>query len=83
MNTPTTDTTHECPCGCRGRVPRHQLACKPGWFRLPRHLRNAVNDTYYTRTHTRDPDKRSAAVVAHRKALEMAFDWYERHPRPS
>lgn len=65
-------TTHACPGGCDAQVPRHQLACKPCWFRLPADLRNAVNGTFY---------HRQADPRAHRAALVAATTWYREHPR--
>ncbi len=63
--------THDCPGGCGGQVPRHQLACKPDWFRLPLPLRKAINAAYLARA--RNP-------TAHRAALRAAFDWYRANP---
>lgn len=66
--------THACPgCGAPG-VPRHQLACKPCWFRLPPDLRNAVNGSYHARA------RGAAGVRAHRQALTTAMRWYRDHP---
>lgn len=60
--------THTCP-GCKSvQVPRHKLACRPCWYRLPRALRQRINDAY----------RRDSA--AHRGALREAFDWYRDHP---
>jgi hypothetical protein len=70
--TPPVRDTHTCPCGCGGQVPRHQLACKPGWFRLPADLRGWVGAAY--RTRRADPD-------GHFRALRAAIQWYRDHPR--
>jgi len=41
------DDTHECPAnGCTARVPYHQLACRPHWYRIPKPFRDAVWRTY-------------------------------------
>lgn len=73
--------SHPCPgCGALG-VPRHQLACKPCWLRLPADLRNAVNGTYRARSRgSADATRRSAVVSAHRRALAAAMEWYRDHP---
>lgn len=65
------DDTHGCPGDCGARVPRHQLACKPCWYRLPKPLRDAVNGAY--RHRQQNP-------AAHRSALAAAMDWYRRNP---
>lgn len=42
------DTTHECPRrGCTRRVPFHQLACRDGWYRIPKPFRDAVWNAYH------------------------------------
>ena len=77
------DTTHPCP-GCQTPgVPRHQLACKPCWFRLPQDLRDAVNGTYRAKSYAKRPETRSRAVVAHRQALAAAMTWYRANPAVS
>ena len=73
MAEPTTvRVTHSCPCGCGGQVPRHQLACKPGWYRLPKELRDAINAAY--RSRRRDPS-------GHLALIREALDWYRNNPR--
>jgi hypothetical protein len=52
-------------------VPRHQLACKPCWFRLPKIYRDEVNAAY--RRRATDPS-------LHRRALRQAFAWYRDNP---
>lgn len=64
--------THDCPGGCGAQVPRHQLACKPCWYRLPKPLRDDVNAGY--RTRATDPS-------AHRRALREASLWYRANPK--
>lgn len=64
-------TEHPCPGGCGAQVPRHQLACKPCWFRLPGALRAAVGFAY--RRRVRDPGP-------HREALATALQWYRTNP---
>lgn len=65
-------TTHDCPGGCGTQVPQRQLACKPCWFRLPRALRDAVNNAYQRRA--KDP-------TAHKQAIRIAYQWYQNNPR--
>ncbi len=60
--------THTCPCGCERQVPRYHLACKPGWYRLPKDLRDPITTTY-----RRDP-------AAHRQAMADALRWYRTNP---
>jgi hypothetical protein len=69
-DTPRQDpyTTHPCPGSCGARVPKHLLACRTCWFRLPAYLRDRVN-----RTHRQDP-------AAHRKAVADAVTWYRNNP---
>lgn len=70
------DTSHECPgCGQSG-VPRHHLACKPCWCRLPDGLRDAINGSFHARTRAKRPDDRSIAVRAYRRALTAALSWF-------
>jgi len=41
-----TDDT-KCPVpGCKARHPRNLLMCKPHWFKVPKHLRDEVWDSY-------------------------------------
>jgi hypothetical protein len=63
--------THGCPGDCGAQVPRHQLACKPCWFRLPKPYRDAVNDGYRHRMTNPRP---------HRQALRDAMLWYRDNP---
>lgn len=65
-------TLHACPGDCGAKVPRHQLACKPCWFRLPQELRNAVTAAYRHRVRN---------STAHREALAAAMQWYRAYPR--
>lgn len=61
------DTTHPCP-GCeQPGVPRHQLACRPCWAKLPSDLKNAVNGTFR---------RRLADPAPHRRAAVAAYHWY-------
>lgn len=44
MNAPS----HECPRnGCTRSVPQRMLMCRNDWFKVPKHLRDAVWDAYY------------------------------------
>jgi hypothetical protein len=63
--------THDCPGRCGNQVARHQLACKPCWFRLPKVYRDDVNAAY--RGRARDPGR-------HRRAMQQAFAWYRDNP---
>lgn len=67
-----TDDTHGCPGDCGASVPRHQLACKPCWFRLPQGLRDAINRAYRNR---------QQKPRVHVLALREAMRWYAEHPR--
>jgi hypothetical protein len=41
------DTSHQCPGNnCTRRVSHDMLACKAGWFKIPKRLRDAVWDAY-------------------------------------
>lgn len=61
-------TTHDCP-GCKKRaVPRHQLSCKPCWYRLPKDLRDRLNNAFH-----RDPGDHLAAMTA-------CLNWYDDNP---
>lgn len=64
------DTSHACPGGCGTRVPRHRLACRACWPRLPLPLRRAIW------THHESGNK-----VAHLEALAAASRWYRDNPR--
>lgn len=64
--------THDCPGGCGAQVPRHQLACKPCWFRLPKPIRDDINAGYR---------KRTADPGPHRRAMRVAFLWYSDNPK--
>lgn len=62
-------TTHTCP-GCSKReVPRHQLSCRPCWYRLPKNLRDDLNNAYHRGT----PEDHAAAMRA-------CLDWYRDNP---
>ncbi len=76
-------TDHPCP-GCQASgVPHHQLACEPCLFRLPQDLRNAVDGTWRAKSYAKRPESRSAAVVAHRRAIAAAMQWYRDNPAVS
>lgn len=64
-------STHACPGRCGTNVPPRHVACRPCWWRLPTHLREAINDTY-----RRDPAR-------HRQALRAAIQWYQDNPLPA
>lgn len=74
------DTTHACPGCAQPGVPRHMLACKRCWFRLPQDIRNQVNGTYYNRRRSARSPSIGAAVAAHQAALAKAIEWYRAHP---
>lgn len=59
--------THDCPCGCGRQVAHSHYACRPGWYRLPFPLRQAISATY-----GRDR-------LAHAEAMKAADDWYRGH----
>ncbi|MFL6113656.1 MAG: hypothetical protein ACJ786_20195 [Catenulispora sp.] len=64
---------HPCPGSCGVVVPHHQLACSPCWCRLPKPLRDDVNDAYRNR-------RRDGALL-HMRAVSKAYDWYRANPR--
>lgn len=60
--------THTCP-GCKRRqVPRHQLSCRPCWYRLPRDLRDRLNAAYHQ------------GAEAHAPVMRECLDWYRDNP---
>ena len=60
--------SHECPApGCTAPVPFHQLACRKDWYRLPRSLRNALNDAYHGAGQGSDE---------HTVAMRACLTWY-------
>ena len=62
--------THTCPGkGCQIQVPRHQLACRSCWFKVPAPLRRAINETY--RNRSKNPDAHSANI---REAIRLLND---------
>jgi hypothetical protein len=63
-------TMHRCPCGCGATVARTKLACRAGWYRLPRELREAVTGAYRRRG---TPDGRAEHMAAVRDAIR----WYQ------
>lgn len=63
---------HDCPGGCGTQVPYHQLACKLCWGRLPRVLRDDINDQWRLRR-LRRPNR-------HAQAIRAASLWYRRNP---
>jgi hypothetical protein len=67
-----TERTHPCPGKCGADVPQHQLACKPCWFRLPKPLRDGVNDAYR--------NKRRDGALPHLRAVSKAYGWYRANP---
>jgi hypothetical protein len=68
VTAPRQRPTHACPgCGKR-QVPRHQLSCRPCWYRLPRDLRDRINDAY-----RRDRTE-------HMYAIADAAEWYRQNP---
>jgi hypothetical protein len=64
-------TTHTCPApSCDQQVPYHQFACKGHWFALPKALRDAINDAWF-----------SGDTGDHAEAMMEATDWLaERYP---
>jgi hypothetical protein len=63
--------THLCPCGCKAQVPDKMYACKRGWFRLPKHIRDGIWGTYGLPS--TDPVRRDA--------LTTASEWYSDNSR--
>lgn len=61
-------STHPCPSCDKRQVPRHQLACRPCWYRLPKALRDRLNNAYH-----RDP-------LDHPQAMRACLDWYRDNP---
>jgi hypothetical protein len=74
------DTTHPCPgCDAPG-VPKHQLSCRPCWFRLDRVIRDRISRAYRAmRQYPHDGDYQAA----HRRALADALEWYKTNPAVS
>lgn len=60
---------HRCPCGCGSQIPNRLLACREGWFRLPRHLR-----ALFDHGKGRQSGEQMEAVAA-------AVEWYIDNPR--
>lgn len=57
---------HTCPrVGCQARVPDEMFACRPHWFSLPKHLRDAIWNAYH-----RNGVGSSELTTAHLAALE-------------
>lgn len=66
---PVPRPTHTCP-GCKQRqVPRHQLSCRPCWYRLPKELRDQLNGSYHRGT-----------ASQHAEAMRACLDWYRDNP---
>lgn len=63
---------HGCPGDCGAKVPRHMLACRPCWFRLPADLRTAVTAAYR---------HRRSSPTAYREALAGALQWFRANPK--
>lgn len=70
-----TTEPHPCPGKCGAQVPHHQLACKPCWARLPKPLRDDVNDAYRNR--------RRDGAMPHLRAVSAAYGWYRANPAQS
>jgi hypothetical protein len=79
----TPEPTHDCPCGCESQIPHHELACNPGWFRLPPRIRTDINEAWRSMRHGRDAAARSAGTTRHHAALMEALDWYRDNLRGS
>lgn len=71
MTTPIS-LLHACPGDCGKQVPRHKLACKPCWFRVPVEVRQLVTRAFVGRHD--HPAEHRAAVLA-------AMAWLREHPR--
>lgn len=57
--------SHECARpGCGRQVPRNHLMCKPDWYRVPYHLREAVNATWRFGMGLTSPEYREAVRSA-------------------
>lgn len=70
MNHRSLPTSHTCPGGCGAHVPRHRLACRSCWSRLPQALQRAIWQ------HHESGDR-----AAHAGAVSAAVDWYRANPR--
>lgn len=65
-------STHKCPgCGLVD-VERHQLSCKPCWWRLPKPYRRALNAAYH---------QHGAGSSQHTAALQAVLHWYDQNPK--
>lgn len=62
--------THHCPSCQQPGIAYELLACRPCWWRLPKPLRNALNNAH------------RRGGPAHRAALAAAINWYRRNPPP-
>jgi hypothetical protein len=65
--------THTCPCGCGVQVPNNLYACRIGWYRLPKEIRNSIWAT--AKLGLLHPDRR--------EVLEAAREWYRDNPGPA
>lgn len=67
---------HRCPCGCGAAVSRTRLACRAGWYRLPKVVRDAVTGAYRRRS-------TAAGRAEHLAAVRDAIRWFQDHrPEP-
>lgn len=74
----TPPVLHGCPGDCGRQVPRHQLACRDCWWRLPEPLRHRVTAAYTARRRNPSDDSRAAE---HRQAMTVAIAWYRTNGR--
>jgi hypothetical protein len=76
MSASAAPDTHLCP-GCEDvLVEAGRLSCPPCWFRLPKDIRDRINDAWKaTRRHA------PGAYRAHREAVLLALRWYHINPR--
>lgn len=65
-------TYHPCPGGCGAAVPRTKLSCRACWYRLPKPLRDDIEDAYRLRFY--------GGGLAHAQALAAASRWYRANP---
>lgn len=71
-------TTHGCPGRCGATtIPRHLLACRDCWRRLPKVYKDPIRHTYRKAAGKPLTDP---AWIAHRNAVKAAFIWYADNP---
>jgi len=65
--------THPCPGGCGAQISRERLSCPADWYRLPRELRDRINQAWRRRF--------TGGGLDHARALSEAARWYRANPR--